>query len=181
MFVVGITGGIASGKTTVTRIFQLLGIPVFIADLSAKKIIRQNQEVRQAIISAFGEQSYLPDGTYNTSYIASVVFNDQYALKKINAIVHPAVRQDFLQWENKVKAPYCIHESAILFEAGLKPLMNKVIVITANDEVRVQRIIKRDKISMEAALKRINAQMSQADRIRLSGIVLKFILLSWVN
>jgi len=149
MIKVGITGGIGSGKTTVCKMFSVLGIPVFVADVVGKQLMNEDQQLREQLIRLFGSDVYLPDQTINRKYLANIVFNDSSSLEKLNSVVHPAVHKAFEEWLLKQQAPYILHEAAILFESGFNRMMDFTITITTSEEERIARVIKRDKISEE--------------------------------
>jgi dephospho-CoA kinase len=162
---IGITGGIGSGKSTVCSVFKSLEIPVYHADERAKYLAATNREIHQQIVKVFGQEAYNPSG-YNKKYIASIVFNDGKLLKKLNDIIHPYVSEDFKNWAGQYhEAPYIIEEAAILFESGSNKIMNYVIFVDSPLELRLERVIARDKTSREGILKRINQQWP-ADKIR---------------
>jgi dephospho-CoA kinase len=155
---VGITGGIGSGKTIVCRIFEMLGIPVYYADIKAKNLIENNPEIKANIINTFGQSSFTPEG-YNRKYMASLVFNNFDLLEKLNAIVHPSVTNDFKEWcQEHSSAQYVVHESAVLFESGVHEITDYIIVIDAPLEQRIKRIKERDSITDQEIMKRINNQ-----------------------
>jgi dephospho-CoA kinase len=162
---VGITGGIGSGKSIVCSVFKKLGIPVYEADDRAKLLIETHPEIRNQIISAFGEQSY-SDNVYNRKYIASKVFTDNELLVKLNNIVHPYVASDFFRWAEQFSStPYIIEEAAILFESGAYKKMDYNILIDSPLELRIARVMQRDHLSKEEILNRINKQIS-TDKIK---------------
>lgn len=164
MIKVGITGGIGSGKTTVCRIFQYLGIPVYIADAEAKKLMVNDKNLRKKIIALLGTDSYKND-ELNRQFIANQVFNNQELLTKLNSYVHPLVRQDFIKWSSKQKAPYVIYEAALMIESGSYKLLDKLIVVTAPIELRIDRVCQRDNVDPDKVLQRINNQMSQGEMV----------------
>lgn len=168
--IVGLTGGIGSGKTTVANIFTQFGIPVFIADKEAKKIML-TPEIEQQIISLLGQASYT-DGKPNNAYIAKKVFNNNEALSKLNNIIHPAVRQRFMQWYKQQESPYVIQEAAILFETGGYKICDAVVLVTAPLKVRIDRVMKRDLVTEDAVLNRVNNQWLDKDKIPLSDYVI---------
>lgn len=169
--IVGLTGGIGSGKTTVANIFTQFGIPVFIADKEAKKIML-TPEIEQQIISLLGQDSYT-DGKPNNAYIAKKVFNNNNeALSKLNNIIHPAVRQRFMQWYKQQESPYVIQEAAILFETGGYKICDAVVLVTAPLKVRIDRVMKRDLVTEDAVLNRVNNQWLDKDKIPLSDYVI---------
>ncbi len=142
--IIGITGGIGSGKSTIARELAKRGFAVYVCDFEAKRIISENKDVQQAIIELLGEEAFV-EGTYNTAYVARRVFADKALLEKLNQIVHPAVLNDIKRFQtisNNLKPLFV--ESAILYEAGLDTLCDKVIVVDAPEEVRIARTIARD-------------------------------------
>lgn len=171
MLKVGVTGGIGSGKTTVCQLFELLGVPVFYSDLVSKEILAKDPEVRDSVISLFGERAFngsIPD----RAFLASKVFNDAAALMALNAILHPKVREHFEQWCTQQNSEYVLNEAAILFEAGSHKKLDAVIVVSAPDELRIDRVIKRDGVSKEAVLERISKQMPQEEKVALADYVI---------
>lgn len=173
MIVIGITGGIGSGKSTVCKIFASLGIPVNDADESAKNIILKDQAVKNAIINEFGEQAYLPDGSYNRTYISTIVFSDKLKLEKLNAIVHPKVISNGKEWvEKHPNSPYVIKEAALMFESGSYKLNTFNIVVESTLDLRIERICLRDKINREQAIQKIELQLSDEKRRALADLVI---------
>ena len=154
---VGITGGIGSGKSYVCRVLKEQGIEVFDCDSEAKRLMRNSPELRQQLTALIGPETYTPEGILNKAAVAKFLLASPSNAKAIDAIVHPAVFRDFeqsgMQWM----------ESAILFESGADTLVNKVVVVTAPQEVRIQRVIERDGITREKALQWMARQWSQAD------------------
>lgn len=173
MIKVGITGGIGSGKSTICKVFSVLGIPVFVADEVAKKLMNHDERLRAELIRLFGEAVYLPDGTIHRKYLADIVFNDQSSLEKLNGAVHPAVHRAFEEWVAQQDAPYVLHEAAILFESGFNRMMNYTITIVTNEQERIERVMKRDKISEELVRQRIKNQFTDEQRIALADFVIK--------
>ena len=158
---IGLTGGIGAGKTTVARIFEKLGVPVFFADREAKKLIEEDISLKQEIISEFGEKAYTGN-SYDTQYIAGVVFNNHVKLKVLNNIVHPYVHKAFLKWYNTKSAySYVIEEAAILFETGINDFFDKIIVVIAPEEIRIGRVVKRDSKPAEQVKLRIKTQITE--------------------
>ncbi len=165
MLRVGLTGGIASGKTMVASIFSHYDVPIYYSDQRAKYIIEHDATVKQQIISTFGPESY-KDGRYNTTYIASIVFNDSASLEQLNAIVHPAVYVDQKQFFAKhQKQEYVLVESALLFETKQQKQYDLIIVVAADRATRIQRIMQRDHLSKEEANLRIAKQLPQEVKI----------------
>lgn len=172
MKVLGLTGGIGSGKTTVANFFSELGIPVFIADSEARKIMEQDEGVRSKIIQLFGEQAYM-DGLPNRKFIASQVFNDKDKLELLNAIIHPAVARHFDKWKILQEAPYVVYEAAILFEKGGYKQCDYNLLVTAPLEERLKRIQKRDNSSPEEIQARMNHQWTDEKKAELADFVIE--------
>ena len=162
MLKIGITGGIGSGKTTVCRIFESLGIPVFYADVVAKQIMVTDMLLVTGVKAAFGDESYDAAGKLNNKYIAQIVFNNQQELDKLNALVHPATFRAFEHWLNTVPTgtPYILKEAALLFESGSYRLCDKSVLVTAPVDVRIARVMERDRVSREQVESRVNKQLS---------------------
>lgn len=157
MKVVGITGGIGSGKSTVSRIFASLGVPVYDSDSAAKRLMNESKALKSAILSRFGDAAYV-DGVLNRAYLADVVFKDGEALAALNALVHPAVREDFRRWTSEQSGDYVVLECAILFESGMDELTDCTVAVLAPVELRIERTCRRDKSDREAVKRRIEAQ-----------------------
>ena len=148
---IGITGGIGTGKSLVCRIFQCFGVPAYDADSHAKELMTTDGILISNIKKEFGELSYNTDGSLNRNYLSSRVFNDAEQLKKLNQLVHPRVAIDYKRWvDKKVGAQYILKEAALLFEAGSNQQLDKVIVVTAPEMLRIQRVLKRDRHRTEA-------------------------------
>lgn len=165
--VIGLTGGMGSGKTTVANYFKELGIPIYIADDAAKALMNTNTAVRAKILSLFGELAYKND-EINRKYIANQVFNDKQKLQLLNAIIHPAVVQDFQDWKEKQESPYVIYEAAILFETGGYKNCDKVILVTSAMEERVKRLQLRDQSSLKEIESRIQHQWTDDEKRKLA-------------
>jgi len=170
---IGITGGIGSGKTTVCKIFETLGIPVYYADDRAKQLMAKNEDLKAQIISHFGEATYNNEGRLNRVHLANIVFNDPDKLLLLNSLVHPAVNQDAERWHRAQKdAPYTIKEAALLFESGSFRQLDRIICVYAPKAARLQRVIQRDGVSEAQVLARMNKQMADFDKIQLSDFVI---------
>ena len=140
---VGITGGIGAGKSTISKIFKLLGIPVYDADSRAKWLMNHESGLKKEIINLFGVEAYTSEGL-NRTFIAKQTFNNQSKLEQLNALVHPAVGKDYIDWEKEQKSPYTLKEAALLFEAGSFKDLDLIIVVSAPEELRIERVLKRD-------------------------------------
>jgi len=173
MFKVGITGGIGSGKSTICHFFSLLGIPVFYADLEAKRIINESSVVRSKMILHFGKDIYQKNQTIDRKKLAGIIFNSPLLLQKVNAIVHPEVRNYFFDWCNKQRSPYIIHEAAILFESGFYQMMDFNMLVTAPEEDRIARVMKRDQRSMQEIKERIAKQWPDEEKRKLADYIIK--------
>ena len=171
MFQVGLTGGIGVGKTTVARIFNILGVPIFNADEVAKKIMLEDEVLKQNIILEFGNESY-SNNQLNTKHIASIVFNDNYKLEKLNALVHPATINYYNNWVQLQNTTYVIKEAALLFEAGAATNINFVIGVFAPKNLRYKRVIQRDNITKEQVDARMKNQIDDAIKIKLCDAVI---------
>lgn len=170
--IIGLTGGIGSGKTTIANHFMKSGVPVYIADDEARKIM-QSDEIIEEIKKTFGTAIF-ENGILNREKLAQIVFGDPEKLKLLNAIIHPAVKKHFRNWILDHKnAPFIIYEAAILFESGSYKDCDKIITVTAPMESRIQRVIHRDNSSREQVLKRINAQWNDEKRIAKSDYVIE--------
>ena len=171
MFQVGLTGGIGVGKTTVARIFNILGVPIFNADEVAKKIMLEDEVLKQNIILEFGNESY-SNNQLNTKHIASIVFNDNYKLEKLNALVHPATINYYNNWVQLQNTTYVIKEAALLFEAGAATNINFVIGVFAPKNLRYKRVIQRDNITKEQVDARMKNQVDDAIKIKLCDAII---------
>jgi dephospho-CoA kinase len=172
MIKVGLTGGIGSGKTVVCKVFENLGVPVFNADEQAKQITEKDPTVREKIILRFGKGIYTSQGL-DRKKLASIVFGDPVALAGLNHIIHPAVREKYEQWlEEHKDSPYTIKEAAIIFEIGSYKEFDKIITVTAPEELRIQRAVQRDKVQPEDVKKRIANQASDEYKMQLSDFVI---------
>jgi dephospho-CoA kinase len=171
MLKVGLTGGIGSGKTTVAKIFELLGVPVYYADDASKKLYHTNHELIQQIKSAFGEAIYT-DNLLNRKALAEIVFKHPEKLALLNSLVHPLTLKDASLWMKKQSAPYIIKEAALLFEAGSAEGLDFIIGITAPQHLRLKRVMERDGISRSDVLNRMEKQIDDAIKMRLCDVVI---------
>ncbi|OFY32179.1 MAG: dephospho-CoA kinase [Bacteroidetes bacterium RIFOXYA12_FULL_35_11] len=164
MFIVGITGGIGSGKSFVSAIFRHLGIPIFDADSEAKLLMSRNLTVKNKLIGVLGKDTILQDGSLNKKFIAAIIFNDKSKLQEVNNIVHPATLNAFKNWAQNQKSNYVLFESAILFESKSNEVTDVVITVTAPENIRIQRVIKRDGSIKQKVLQRMNQQWSENEK-----------------
>lgn len=169
--IVGLTGGIGSGKTTVAKFFYKLGVPIYITDLEAKKLMLTNQDLKNKIIQLLGEEAYC-NNQLNRAYIAKEVFTNSEKLQQLNSLVHPVVAKDFLNWYQVQQTDYVIKESAILFESGSYKNCELIITVTAPIEERVNRVVLRDNTNKNAVKNRIKNQMSDEEKIHQSHFVI---------
>lgn len=172
MLKVGITGGIGSGKTTICKIFETLGIPVYYADDRAKALMTKDTLLKTEIKKIFGKEAYFRNGRLNRKYLASIVFANPNKLKQLNEAVHPAVFRDSLNWHNQQTAFYTLKEAALLFESGSYKMLDKIITVIAPQELRIDRVIKRDKTSRDAVITRINKQWPDKEKINKSDFII---------
>jgi len=172
MKIIGITGGIGSGKTIVARVFESLGIPVYNSDVRSKSLLNTNEKLKQQLINQFGPKIYSGSGIDRT-YFASLIFNDKNLLALSNKGIHPFVKQDFEAWVRKQTSPYVIKESAILFETGIYKQLDKTILVTAPEALRIARVMTREKIVRKVVQERIDNQWKDARKAALADFVIK--------
>ena len=168
---IGITGGIGVGKSVVTKIFKVLGIPTYDADREAKDIMVKNDAVRQSLMQTFGKEVYFEDGSLNREWLGKRVFSDADELKKLNAIVHPAVIKDGEDWAAAQTSIYSVKEAALLFESGSSKALDFTILVVSPLELRIERVMQRDKVDREEVLRRINKQMPEEEKEKLSDCI----------
>jgi len=172
MNIVGLTGGIGSGKSVVAQLLQVYGIPVYDSDNRSKILCQTDPELIQGLKKLFGNEVYLPDGSLNRPLMAKAIFEDKALLQASNSLIHPAVGRDFLAWAEKQDAPFVVQETAILFEAGLEKRYDVIVCVIAPDELRIQRTCNRSSLQREDVLVRMRNQLPDAERIQRSNIVL---------
>ncbi|WP_299536431.1 dephospho-CoA kinase [Ulvibacterium sp.] len=170
MKIVGLTGGMGSGKSTIAHMFKEMGVPVYNSDERAKKLMVSSKTARKKIIELLGTRAY-SGKKLNRSYIAEMVFKDKGMLKKLNGIVHPLVRKSFKSWAGRQTYPYVIQEAAIIFENKNQDFYDKIILVTAPKEVRLNRILKRDGSQREKILERMGNQWPDSKKIPLADFV----------
>lgn len=171
MLKVGLTGGIGSGKSTVAHIFETLGIPVYYADDAAKKLMNEDEGLKQQVQQLLGEGAY-SNGQLNRAFVSAQVFNNADKLAMLNAIVHPATITDAAKWMKQQSAPYAIKESALIFESGAQENLDKLIGVFAPKAIRIKRVMDRDGITREGVLARMNKQINETIKMRLCSYVI---------
>jgi dephospho-CoA kinase len=171
MYKVGLTGGIGSGKTTIGKIFEILGVPVYNSDLRARYLINHHPEIIKAYQSFFGSDVY-SNGELDRARVADVVFKNVDLLNQVQAIVHPFVHEDFCIWADQQTASVLLKESAVLFEGGGVSSMDDVLTVTAPLNLRIQRVADRDQVSEEEVMTRVNNQWSDEKKMALSRYVI---------
>jgi dephospho-CoA kinase len=169
--IVGLTGGIGSGKSTVARLLEMLGCVIFNSDEVAKEVYFDD-DVRSRVITLLGHDAY-QDDKLNRHYISSRIFGDTLLLHQLNAIIHPVVMNTFIEFVKRHKDKIIVKESALLFEAKLSAGLDKIIVVVADDELRIKRVMRRENISRDDVLKRIKSQLPQEEKIKKADFVIR--------
>lgn len=171
MLKIGLTGGIGSGKSTVAKIFETLGIPVYYADAEAKRLMNSSETLKKVIRQNFGEATYEND-QLNRKYLADIVFNDPEKLELLNALIHPVTINDAEQWMQQQSAPYSIKEAALLFESGAAENLDLIVGVYAPQALRIKRVMKRDGLTADEIMKRINRQVNEEMKMKLCDFVI---------
>ncbi|MCU4166597.1 dephospho-CoA kinase [Carboxylicivirga caseinilyticus] len=172
MLKIGLTGGIGSGKSTVAKFFEVLGVPVYYADVRAKELMSTSAEVISNVKNLLGDDAYLNE-ELNRSYVANKVFNDKSLLEQLNAIVHPAVKNDFENWsQSHSSSKMVVQEAAILFENGGYKNFDRMVLVTAPEDIRIKRVISRDGSTESQVRERLNNQWSDDKKIQLADSVI---------
>lgn len=176
MLKIGITGGIGSGKSTVCRLFEALKVPVYYADDRAKLLMHEDAILRKELMHNFGTSVYNSEGALDRPYLANIVFNNPEKLTLLNSLVHPAVFKDSAAWyQQQAKAGflYSLKEAALLYETGSYQNLDKIIVVTAPEEIRIKRVMSRDSVSREQVLARLQKQMPQEEKVQRADFVIE--------
>ncbi len=170
MLNIGLTGGIGSGKTLIAKLFSTLGVPIYYSDREAK-LLYYNPEIKSQVIALLGSQAY-HNQKINKKYISEKIFNDKQLLQEINAIFHPQVRSHYKHWVNQQDSPIVIQESAILFETQQHDNFDLTILVTAPQDIRIQRVQLRDNTTKEKILDRMSNQLSDEQKSKLSDYII---------
>ena len=174
MLTVGITGGIGSGKSTVCKVFHVLGVPVFQADIVARNLQNEDPQIKSAIKEIFGEDIYDINGLLNRKGLAEIIFNDKILLEKVNNLIHPAVHQEFEKWKELYSScPYVLYEAAIMFETGSYHSFDYIIMVMTDEKERIERVMRRDHVSEEAIKRRMLNQMADSQKRKLADFVIE--------
>lgn len=168
---IGLTGGIGSGKSTVAKMFEVMGIPVYYADDAARRLMNEDNELRQQIIALFGPGAYT-GGQLDRKYIARLVFSNKEQLQQLNALVHPATIRDGERWMQRQTTPYAIKEAALIFESGTHGWLDYVIGVSAPAALRIHRAMKRDQLGREEVLSRMSKQIEETIKMRLCDFII---------
>lgn len=171
MIRIGITGGMGAGKSVISEMMRCLGIPVYDADIASKKILNSNTKVKTQLIELLGEEIF-SNGQLNRPLMAQLIFNNNELLLKTNAIIHPAVFDDFIAWSEAQNKEVVACETAILFESGMVSYFDSILMVSAPLEIRIERCIKRNNFTREQVLERIAKQMDESKKIELSDFVI---------
>ncbi|WP_367209740.1 dephospho-CoA kinase [Sphingobacterium sp. R2] len=168
---IGITGGIGSGKTFICKLFKAMAVPVYNADEEAKKLMNTDIRIKERLIAEFGAETY-PDGKLDRAFLAQRIFSDSAKLELVNGIIHPIVIQEAKEWAAQQKSRYTLKEAALLFESGSYKDLDYTILVTAPLSVRVQRVMKRDKVTEGQVMERINKQLADEEKLKLADFVI---------
>lgn len=170
--IIGLTGGIGSGKSTVAKFIEEMGFPVYYSDVRAKEIVNDDELLKKGIIELLGEKAYDENGFYDRKYVAEIVFNDEELLQKLNGMIHPAVKYDFEKWVGNQTTEFVFKETALLFELKLNESCFKSVLVTADDNLRLKRVMDRDRKTYREVENVMNKQMPEKDKIKIADFVI---------
>lgn len=170
--IIGLTGGIGSGKSTVAKFIEEMGFPVYYSDVRAKEIVNDDELLKKGIIELLGEKAYDENGLYDRKYVAEIVFNDEELLQKLNGMIHPAVKYDFEKWVGNQTTEFVFKETALLFELKLNESCFKSVLVTADDNLRLKRVMDRDRKTYREVENVMNKQMPEKDKIKIADFVI---------
>lgn len=170
--IIGLTGGIGSGKSTVAKFIEEMGFPVYYSDVRAKEIVNDDELLKKGIIELLGEKAYDENGLYDRKYVAEIVFNDEELLQKLNGMIHPAVKYDFEKWVGNQTTEFVFKETALLFELKLNESCFKSVLVTADDNLRLKRVMDRDGKTYREVENVMNKQMPEKDKIKIADFVI---------
>ena len=170
--IIGLTGGIGSGKSTVAKFVEEMGFPVYYSDVRAKEIVNADELLKKGIIELLGEKAYDENGLYDRKYVAEIVFNDEELLQKLNGMIHPAVKYDFEKWVGNQTTEFVFKETALLFELKLNESCFKSVLVTADDNLRLKRVMDRDGKTYREVENVMNKQMPEKDKIKIADFVI---------
>ena len=170
--IIGITGGIGSGKSTVSKLIEEAGYPVYYSDIRAKTIVNDHAQLQQQIKQLLGEQSYDENGLYDRKYVADIVFEDETILLKLNSLIHPAVKIDFENWVDQQTTPFVFKETALLFELKLNESCYQSLLVTAEDNCRLKRVMDRDNKTYREVETIMLRQMPEKDKVKMADFVI---------
>lgn len=171
MLRIGLTGGIGSGKSTVAKVFETLGIPVYYADEASKRLMNEDEQLKKQVIAHFGEETYI-NNQLNRAYLASVVFADRQKLELLNSFVHPATIRDAEEWMNKQTTSYTIKEAALIFESGSGTGLDYIVGVYAPQVLRIKRTMERDQVTRDEVLKRMQNQVDEEMKMKLCDFII---------
>ena len=170
--IIGLTGGIGSGKSTVAKFIEEMGFPVYYSDVRAKEIVNDDELLKKGIIELLGEKAYDENGLYDRKYVAEIVFNDEELLQKLNGMIHPAVKYDFEKWVGNQTTEFVFKATALLFELKLNESCFKSVLVTADENLRLKRVMDRDRKTYREVENVMNKQMPEKDKIKIADFVI---------
>ena len=170
--IIGLTGGIGSGKTTVAKFIEEMGFPVYFSDDRAKEIVNDDEVLKNNIKELLGEEAYDENGFYNKKYVSEIVFNNDETRLQLNALIHPAVKIDFENWVENQNSEFVFKETALLFELKLNESCYKSVLVTADDNIRIKRVMDRDQKTYREIEAIIDKQMPEKDKIKRANFVI---------